>query len=116
MDHNTTIAIGVAVLFGAWLVIGIVQRDKEVMSKKMQDLVFDPVNLDPGSFYLKESENEPLKKNSISFFSETLGQLGPPKPVMLIDHEGIISFPGGKPADETAREVMDILRGMRLHT
>jgi hypothetical protein len=36
--------------------------------------------------------------------------------VMLIDHEGIISFPGGKPADETAREVMDILRGARLHT
>jgi hypothetical protein len=86
----------------------------------MQGLVFDPMNLDPGSVYLKESENEPLKKNSISFFSEIrghpLGLLGPPTPVMLIDHEGIISFPGGKPADETAREVMDILRGARLHT
>jgi hypothetical protein len=115
VDHNTAIAIGVAVLFGAWLVIGMVQGDKEVMSKKMQDLVFDPVNLDPGSFYLKESENEPLKRNSISFFSEIRGP-GPTTPVMLIDHEGIISFPGGKPADETAREVMDILRGARLHT
>jgi hypothetical protein len=36
MDNNTIIALLVAGLFGVWLVIGIVQGDKEVMSKQMR--------------------------------------------------------------------------------
>lgn len=36
MDNNLFLALFVAGLFFAWLVLGIVQGDKEVMSKQMR--------------------------------------------------------------------------------
>ena len=36
MDNELIIAVGVAILFGAWLALGIIDGDKEAMSKQMR--------------------------------------------------------------------------------